>query len=191
MTKTQYYVAASLDGFIADAQGGIAWLTQFDGAEGISAHYEAFLEGVGALAMGAATYEFLLGAMQVWPYPGRATWVFTRRELPAFRGADLRFAAGDVGEAHEQMVRAAGGKNVWLVGGGKLAAQFAEQGLIDELWLGLAPVVLGAGAPLLPASLLGPHALEHVTRFGCGFVELRYAIAGGRRGAPAPGDRAG
>lgn len=177
MTQTQYYVAASIDGFIADAEGRLNWLFQFDSAEGVSAHYEAFLADVGALAMGAATYEFILGqGMKAWPYVGRTTWVFTHRELPAFPGADLRFTADDVGAVHEQMVRAAGGKNIWLVGGGHLVAQFARRGLLDELLLGVAPVVLGAGTPLLPASLPGPHGLVSVKQFGGGLVELRYAI---------------
>ncbi|MCU0683874.1 MAG: dihydrofolate reductase family protein [Polyangiaceae bacterium] len=184
MTRTQYFVAASIDGFIADAEGGLAWLLQFNDAEGVTAHYEAFLEGVGALAMGAATYEFVLNeGMKAWPYPGRTTWVFTHRELPAFPGADLRFTTDDVGAVHEQMVQAAGGKNVWLVGGGNLVAQFARRGLLDEIMLGVVPVVLGAGAPLLPAALPGVLELQGVTRFGRGLVELRYAVpAAGRAG---------
>ncbi|HEU4536109.1 MAG TPA: dihydrofolate reductase family protein [Polyangiaceae bacterium] len=182
MTRTQYFVAASLDGFIADAEGGLAWLMQFNDAEGVGPHYESFLAGVGALAMGAATYEFVLNeGMKTWPYPGRTTWVFTHRELPAFPGADLRFTTDDVGAVHEQMVRAAGGKNIWLVGGGNLVAQFARRGLLDEILLGVTPVVLGAGAPLLPASVPGPLELQGVTRFGRGMVELRYTVpAAGR-----------
>ena len=182
MTKTQYYVAASIDGFIADADNGLKWLTQFDDAEGVKEHYEAFIAGVGALAMGAATYEFILGeGMASWPYAGRPTWVFTHRALPGLPGADIRFTADDVGAVHAQMVAAAGGKNVWMVGGGNLAAQFAARGLLDELWLGVAPVVLGAGAPLLPASIPGPLELTGVKRFGRGLVELRYAITNAGR----------
>ncbi|HEU4404848.1 MAG TPA: dihydrofolate reductase family protein [Polyangiaceae bacterium] len=177
MTKTQYYVGASIDGFIADAQGGLKWLTAFDGAEGIAAHYQAFLADVQVLAMGAATYEFILGeGMKVWPYAGRPTWVFTHRELPGFPGADIRFTADDVGAVHAQMVAAAGGKNIWMVGGGNLAAQFAARGLLDELWLGVVPVVLGAGAPVLPAPVPGPLELTGITRFGRGAVELRYTL---------------
>ena len=59
MTKTIYFVASSVDGFIADVDGQLAWLTRYEGGDGMRAHYEAFLAGVGALAMGASTYLFL------------------------------------------------------------------------------------------------------------------------------------
>ena len=54
---------------------------------------------------------------------------------------------------HEQLVAAAGGRNVWIVGGGDLAGQFADAGLLDEVIALVAPVTLGAGAPLLPRRL--------------------------------------
>src|SRR5690349_13945581 len=113
MTQTQYYVAQSLDGFIADRAHEIGWLTAFDGTPGISEHYEAFLANVGALAMGARTYEFLLQYGGPWLYGARPTWVFTHRELPAIAGADLRFCSGDAAREHPEIVAAAGDKNVW------------------------------------------------------------------------------
>jgi dihydrofolate reductase len=67
------------------------------------------------------------------------------------------------------MTQAAGDRNVWLVGGGELVGRFADQGLLDEILLGVAPVMLGAGAPLLPRRL-GPRGLtlervDHDERF--------------------------
>jgi len=181
MTRTQYYVAASIDGFIADAEGRLEWLFQFNDVDGIDAHYKNFLADVGALAMGAATYEFLLGeGLEAWPYLGRPTWVFTHRSLPTFKDADIRFTTADVGVVHEEMVRAAGDKHIWLVGGGNVVAQFARRGLLDEIWLAVIPVVLGAGAPLLPAAVPGPLELTEVTRFPRGVIELRYAVPASR-----------
>lgn len=179
MTKTQYFVAASLDGYIADADGRLEWLFQFDDAEGVKAHIERFLSQVGALVMGARTYEFVLAQGGAWPYAGRPTWVFTHRELPVPPGADVRLTAEDVRAAHARMVEAARGRNVWMVGGGELAAQFLAHGLLDELHLGLAPVFLGAGAPLLPASIRAPLALAGVEELGKGFVALRYEFRKG------------
>jgi dihydrofolate reductase len=176
MTRTQYYVAASIDGYIADAEGRLEWLFQFNDVEGVDAHYKAFLAGVGALAMGAATYEFIVAMGEPWPYAGLPTWVFTHRELPVIAGADLRFTAEDVEAVHAEMVRAAAGKHIWLVGGGHLVAQFARRGLLDEILLGVVPVVLGAGTPLLPAAVPGPLELTGVERFPRGMIELRYAV---------------
>ncbi|WP_066587991.1 dihydrofolate reductase family protein [Cellulomonas timonensis] len=174
MTLTQYYVAASMDGYIADEQGSLDWLFQFNDAEGVGEHVQAFMADVGAIAMGATTYEFLLGEGVAWPYPGLRTAVFTHRELPLFPDADIELTSDDVAEVHARLVQAAAGRNVWLVGGGGLVAQFAERGLLDEIWLGLAPVVLGGGSPLLPARLAGTWELRDVQRLGSSFMELRY-----------------
>ena len=79
--------------------------------------------------------------------------MFTHRDPPATAGADVMFVHGDARPVHERMTEAAGTKNVWLVGGGDLVGQFADHGLLDEIHLGVAPVMLGAGAPLLPRRL--------------------------------------
>lgn len=173
MARTLYFVASSLDGFIADARGGLEWLTQFDGVEGVREHYESFLAGTGALVMGSATYRFLLEHGGPWPYPDRPTFVLTRRNGAVPSGADVRFASGDVAAVLDAAALAAGGRDVWLVGGGDVAAQAARAGRLDELHLGLAPLTLGAGVPVLPAAL-GPMTLTRVTQLGRGFVELRY-----------------
>jgi dihydrofolate reductase len=176
MTQTQYFVAQSLDGFIADRDHGIDWLTAFDGTPGISEHYEAFIADVGALAMGARTYEFLLRHGGPWPYGERPSWVFTHRTLPGIEGADIRFCAEDAAREHPHMLAAAGGKNLWLVGGGALAAQLLRRALVDELWLTVIPVVLGGGVPSFGEATLPEMTLTHVTRFERGLVELRYQL---------------
>ena len=180
-SKTQYYVASSIDGFIADRDGGIDWLLQFDKAEGVAEHYQHFIEGVGALAMGATTYEWVanhLGSTSgPWPYGELPTWIFTHRSLPRVPGANLRFTSEDPSAVHAEMTRAANGKNLWLIGGGALVGQFVERGLLDELWLTIIPVTLGAGAPLLPVSQTRPPlTLLSVTRFGAGAVGLQYEL---------------
>lgn len=181
--KTQYYTATSLDGFIADQQNSIEWLMQLGDPEG-EGSYPAFIRDVGALAMGSTTYQWLLDNhirpgtenAQAWPYTQPA-WIFTTRNLPPIEGADIRFVRGDVRPVHEQMVAAAGGKNVWIIGGGDLAGQFHDAGLLDELIVTIASVTLGGGAPLLPRRLTKPPLrLTAVTRYGESFVELRYDV---------------
>lgn len=181
MSSTQYYLAQTLDGYIAEKDGGLDWLLRFDGGSEIDAsdategEYDRFFAGVGAVAMGSATYEFILAReRERWPYEGTPSWVFTSRELPVGRGADIRFASGRVRSVHEEMRAAAGGRNVWVVGGGDLASQFADQGLLDELLVTIVPVVLGEGIPTFAHRLGQRLRLTGMRSFQNGMVELRY-----------------
>lgn len=176
--KTQYYTAASLDGFIATEDHSLDWLFQLGDVNDTG--YPDFIREVGALAMGSSTYEWMLrhvvAAGQAWPY-GQPAWVFSRRRLDAVPGADLRFVAGDVRPVHRQMREAAGGRNVWLVGGGDLVGQFHDAGLLDELIVQVGSVTLGAGRPLLPRRIaFPPLRLTAARAIGTGFAELRYDV---------------
>ncbi len=185
--KTQYYTATSVDGFIADADHSLDWLFQFGEVEGMLDDYPSFIAEVGAMAMGSTTYEWIaqhtgfLDDPSKWEYTIPA-WVFSSRDLPRPEGLDLRFVAGDVAIAHAEMVAAAAGKNVWLVGGGDLVGQFHDHGLLDEIILGVASVTLGSGSPLLPRPITTPPLqLVEVKQFGTDFVTLRYAVPAGSR----------
>ena len=177
--KTQYYTATSLDGFIADSRNSLDWLLQFE----MTDDYPAFIEAVGALAMGSTTYEWILNDLasgadnqRPWPY-SQPVWVFTSRSLPCVEGADIRFVRGDVRPVHEQMSAAAGGKNIWLVGGGELVGQFYDHGLLDELIVTVASVTLGAGAPLLPRAITTPPLrLISARTVGDRFAQLHYEV---------------
>jgi dihydrofolate reductase len=150
VTRTQYYTATTLDGFIADPDNSLDWLFTRKREPDGPLSYGEFIAGVGAMAMGSTTYEWILEHESgKWPYDPPC-WVFTHRELPIVPGARVELTSADVAAVHEQMVAAAGGRNVWIVGGGDLAGQFADAGLLDEVLAMIAPVTLGAGAPLLP-----------------------------------------
>ena len=150
MSRTQYYTAATLDGFIADPDNSLEWLFKRKRDEGGALDYEAFIADVGALAMGSTTYEWIIDHESAkWPYD-QPSWVFSHRELTLVPDARIELVSGDVAPVHEAMMRAAGGRNVWIVGGGDLAGQFADAALLDEVLVTIAPVTLGAGAPLLP-----------------------------------------
>jgi dihydrofolate reductase len=186
--KTQYYTAASLDGFIATLDHSLEWLFPLGDVEATS--YPTFIRDVGALAMGSATYEWMLRHVvgphakrpQPWPYTQPA-WVFSSRALPPVAGADIRFVRGDVRPVHEKMVAAADGTNVWIVGGGELAGQFYDHGLLDELFVQIGSVTLGAGKPLLPRSITSPPLrLKSARPVGTGFVELHYEVPRPRGG---------
>ncbi len=180
MSLTQYYTATSLDGFIADPSHSLDWLFTRQQDRGGPLNYDDFISRVGALAMGATTYEWILDhefagkdpADWKWPYdiPG---WVFTHRQLPVVPGAPIEFASDDVAAVHERMCDAAGERNRWIVGGGDLAGQFADAGLLDEVIVYVAPVTLGDGAPLLPRRL--ELRLEEVER-NRDFVCARFSV---------------
>lgn len=188
MGRTQYYTATSVDGFIADADNSLGWLFQVgqgDAEAGDhSEKFAAFFADVGAMAMGSTTYEWVLEHDQLLEHPEKwqayygktPCWVFTSRQLPAIEGANLSFVQGDVGVVHDEMVRAADGKNVWIVGGGELVGLFADQGRLDEIILSVAPVMLGAGAPLLPRRLMSTELALSKVEHDKYFVNLTYGV---------------
>lgn len=183
--KTQYYTATSINGYIADANNSLDWLFQFgqiEEIEGVEQDYPRFIRQVGAAAMGSTTYEWILNHEKLlenpkkWPYE-IPTWVFSSRKLPAVEGADIRFVQGDVAPVHAEMGDAADGKNIWLIGGGDLVGQFFDQGLLDELILSVAPVMLASGAPLLPRDITTPPLkLVDVQQHGDVFAVLTYQV---------------
>lgn len=179
---TQYYTACSLDGFIATPDDSLEWLFQLGDVNETS--YPEFIRHVGALAMGSATYEWMLRHVvkpgqpggAPWPY-SQPAWVFSSRQLPPVPGADIRFVRGDVRPVHAQMQAAAGDRNLWIVGGGELVGQFHDAGLLDEVIVQVGSVTLGAGKPLLPRQIaFPPMRLLSVRQVGEGFAELHYAV---------------
>jgi dihydrofolate reductase len=134
--------------------------------------------------MGSSTYEWIVrnqvkpgtDEKKSWPYDQPA-WVFTNRTLITLPGADVRFVSGDVRRFHHQMIEAANGKNIWIVGGGDLAGQFYDADLLDELIIQITSVTLGKGIPLFPRAIIHPPLrLLSVTAFGEAFAEVRYAV---------------
>ncbi|ALE04694.1 deaminase (plasmid) [Arthrobacter sp. ERGS1:01] len=183
MTRIVYYTASTLNGFLADAENSLAWLFAVDdaGAPDIA----AFMDGMGVFVEGSTTYEWVLREEKLlenpakWAqfYGSRPTYVFTSRELPVPEGADVRFASGQVSDALPEIIAAAGGKDVWVVGGGDLAGQFLDINALDELVITLAPALLTGGAPMLPRNL-GPDRLTLRDAVARGqFAQLTYAVS--------------
>jgi dihydrofolate reductase len=182
---TTYYTATSLDGFIADAQHSLEWLFRQDVDQDGPLNHDRFFGNIGAVAMGSSTYEWVLRHEDGrWPYQ-LPVWVLTTRDLPKADG-DVRFARGDIRPVHDEMLGVAGGKDLWVVGGGDLAGQFADAGLLDEIIVYIAPVTLGRGAPLLPRELdLQLEELARNRAFAC----ARYSVVRPAQGTGAGGDR--
>jgi dihydrofolate reductase len=187
VSRTQYYCASSLDGYIAEADDTLDWLLGYEGSyEGEDAHpargYEEFYEGIGALVSGSVTYEFVLDHMGEggeWPYAGKPCWVLSSRDLPVpdGHGVDVRIVDSPVTELHPEMIAAAGERDLWVIGGGNVASQFADAGLMDDVMVTVVPVVLGEGKPLFDHRLPGgPMQLTEVLPRESGMVELRFEI---------------
>ncbi|TMM06904.1 MAG: dihydrofolate reductase [Actinobacteria bacterium] len=168
---------------MADPDNSLDWLFTRKREAGGPLNYRDFIAAVGAIAMGSTTYEWILDhefagkdpAEWKWPYD-IPCWVFTHRQLPVVSDARVEFTSADVAAVHEQMAKAAGDRNVWIVGGGDLAGQFAAAGLLDEVIVSIAPVTLGGGAPLLPRRI--ELRLEELGRNG-DFVGVRFSVPRG------------
>jgi dihydrofolate reductase len=146
-----YFTASSLDGFVVDEHDSLDWLVTRDVDADGPFGYRAFAKSVGALVMGSATYEWLLRDQPgPWMYE-QPTWVVTSRPGVIAAGHSVRAFAGAVETLYPELVSAAGERDVWLVGGGVVAAQFVTAGLVDELIVSYAPCTLGRGARVLPA----------------------------------------
>jgi dihydrofolate reductase len=184
LTKTQYFTATTLDGFIADEDNSLDWLFEVDRGPEPGSEFKEFFAGVGAMTMGSTTYKWVyehenLGSDSApWTrwYGDTPCWVFTHRELPPIPSVPIRFVRGDVAHVHGEMTEEARGRNIWLVGGGDLVGQFADAALLDEILVGVAPVTLGRGAPLLPRRLTASQLeLVEVARQGQ-FARLVYRV---------------
>jgi dihydrofolate reductase len=192
VARTRYYCAASLDGYIAEADDTIEWLTGYEGryegngAQPIEGGYDDFYAEVGALVIGSVTYEWILRHIEGggdWPYSGKPCWILSSRTLPVpeGEGVDVRMVNAAVPDLHGEMVASAGDGDLWIVGGGNVASQFADAGLLDEVAVTIVPVVLGAGKPLFDRRVpSGAMQLTGVFPRANGMVELRYAIRRGR-----------
>lgn len=144
MRRVKYFVACSLDGFIARADGSVDWLLM-DQDYGMS----AFFKSVDVAVMGRKTFEKMLELTpKQTSFPRMENYVFSTslKEGPG----KVKFVSGDVGEWVE-IVRTRSGKDIWLVGGGDLVRQFLAKGVVDEIALTIHPRLLGSGIPLFPA----------------------------------------
>ena len=158
MPKVTYFTATSLDGYIADENNSLDWLYETPHGDDETS-WERLMAESAALVIGATTYrwmidhhpEMLTGPEQ-WQqfYEDRPAWVFTHAtDLPAIPGTEVHFVQGDVRPVYDEIAATVDG-GIWIVGGGDLVGQFDDARLLDEVVVGICPVTLGAGAPLLP-----------------------------------------
>jgi dihydrofolate reductase len=186
MTKVIYATSTSLDGYLADAAGSLDWLFAVQGGDAAIAELNTFVEGVSVIVEGSTTYEWVIEHEQLLEHPEkwrefygkRKTYVFTTRagSLPRVPDVEIEFVSGPVSDHISSILAAAGDGNVWVTGGGTIAAQFAEVGHINEIWLSVAPVFLGGGAPVFTTRMESDDLrLIDVHQTGQ-FVQTRYEL---------------
>jgi dihydrofolate reductase len=171
-TEIVYSAGVSLDGFIADAAGGVDWL-HASMVKGESYGLDVFQRSIDAVLMGSRTYEVSL-AMGGRPGSKTPCWVFSQRSLNA-KGKGL-IVTRETPAAVAAELSQRGIRRAWLMGGGQLASSFLAAGLIDEISLGLMPVVLGSGIPLFAGGIKPTHLkLIESTPYKGGAFGLRFA----------------
>lgn len=186
MTEVVYYVACSVDGFIATPDGGVEWLSAFE-RQDEDFGYAEFFASIDAMIMGSRTYAKVLEHRE-WPYGDTACWVMSMRRLRP-RTQRITVTGKEVDAVLSEVARH-GLSRVWLVGGGRLAASFLESGRIDEVIMTVIPVLLGNGIPLF-ADGQSHRRLRLIgyRQFAAGVVTLRYGVLGAGLSPPASGQR--
>lgn len=163
-----------MDGFIADKNDSLEWLFK-NGPTDIS-FIDEFLETVGAIAMGSATYQWLLDNNKgPWPYKVPCL-VFTHRNFKKVDGADIRFVQGDVLTQHQELKRLANGKHIWLMGGGDLVGQFYDLGLVDEMNIQTVALFLNEGKKLFARRTEDAFKIKEIRQRGDTCVEVIYSV---------------
>jgi dihydrofolate reductase len=168
------YVAASLDGRIARADGSLDWLSAFEGLDEDHG-YATFIDTVDTVVMGRTTYEQVL-TFGPYPYEGKRSLVFSTTRTRADKHAT--FVDGDVADLVAEW-KAEPGSDIWLVGGSRLIASFLAARAIDDLIVSVIPVVLGGGIPLFAEG--GPETwfdLVDAKPYATGLAQLTYRLRG-------------
>lgn len=178
MARIVGYIATSLDGFIADKDGSLDWLTpKYDEllGEDNRRRYADFIKRIGTTVMGRATYDWVAAHGMPSPYPDKRTIVVTSTPLDDAPAEIERWDEGI--DPLVARLRALNDGDVWMVGGGKLQMAFLERGALDEIEIYVMPEIIGGGAPLFPPTgLVRTARLISAQTLAAGCVRLHYAF---------------
>ena len=174
MARIVGYIAASLDGFIADHNETLAWLTERTDLDLGEHHYDLFIKHIRTVVMGRSTYDWLARQPLDWPYAAQRCIVVTSHPIPDPAGKiDVR---SDI-DALVAELRALDDGDVWMVGGGQLQMAFIERGALDEIEVFVISHLLGGGVPLFPPTGFSRHLrLLSANPLGTGCARLHYTL---------------
>ncbi len=177
MRKVVYSLTSSLDNFIARADGAYDWILMDDE---IMSEFPKLFASFDTVLMGRKTYDVTLtqspeAGQEASGFMGMKTYVFSRT-LQESSNASVSVVSGNAA-AFVRSLKDESGKDIWLMGGGALAASLLQERLVDEISLAIQPVLLGSGIPLFPdlGLQLDLQLLETKT-YKNGIVSLKYSV---------------
>lgn len=164
MRRVILFIASSLDGFIAAKNDDLSWLFT-EGEYG----YKKLINSVDTLLMGRKTYEILL-TFGAWEYSDKNCYVFSNKKIE-----DKRIMVSNDPLSITKKLLKENGKDIWLIGGGKLIGSLVNEGLVDEIILSIHPIILGEGTPLFPEIKKWVNLVaKKAEKFDSGLVQLTY-----------------
>lgn len=150
MKKIKLYIAASIDGYIAQSDGDLDWLMKYPVNADANYGYDDFFKSINTVIMGGRTYRDILNMDVIWPYKDKTTYVISRNQQDS--KDSIHFITDNIVETISEL-RNHTDKDIWLVGGGEIISMFLAHSLIDEMIITTIPVILGNGIPLFPTTL--------------------------------------
>ena len=175
--RLRYQVAVSLDGFIADPNGGYDWIVD-DPTIDFGGLFKEFDTAV----MGRKTYDLVRAQGGNGAMPGLDVIAFSRT-LPSTSSPGVRVVSDDPRKVVADL-KAGTGRDIWLFGGGELFRYLLDAGLVDTVEVAVMPVLLGEGIPVLPAGARAELVLSDLKRLPSGIVMLAYSVKGTKAAAP-------
>ena len=145
MKKIILYIAASIDGRIAEPDGGIEWLSEFPITEEMNYGYKEFMDSIDTILMGGRSWRELSNMDAMGAYANKAVYVVSRHNWG--EKENLKFITENVIERIVDL-RNEQGKDIWLFGGGELISMLLVENLIDEMQICYIPIILGEGISL-------------------------------------------
>ena len=147
MKKIILYIATSIDGRIAEPDGGIEWLSEFPITEEMNYGYKKFIDSVDTIIIGGRSWRELSNMDAMGAYADKAVYVVSHRNWGETE--NIKFITENIIECITTL-RNEQGKDIWLFGGGELVSILLAANLIDEMQIAYIPVILGKGIPLFP-----------------------------------------
>lgn len=173
MRKVVLYIAMSLDGYIADSNGGVSWINGQDEENTDPGSYPEFIKTVDTVILGYNTYHQVVTELSPdsWVYSGMKSYVVTSKNIESTD--EIIFTNVNLAQLISTLKKEEG-KDIWICGGASIANQLLRLNLIDEFYISVIPTILGRGI-----RLFGEHnkeiKLELInTKNYNGIVDLQY-----------------